>query len=165
MAFNHEEFRSLREGATDYLEKLQYSKQTIAIYHVAWNRLTDFMEGRGIAIFNADVADDFAHSFLRNDCSYDDLSSYERQIIQQVNVLTEYQLTGSIKFRRSKLYRTMPRDGGIGDLMREYISQRRGLGISPETLDDYERNFGVFLVFLNENDIHNIEGISVAGCI
>lgn len=148
----------LMADTDSYLRKLQYSDQTIAAYHSAWNHLAKFMSETGTAHYSAYTGEVFAYNMIEKHNGYENLSQYEKYIIQCVNVLTEFLETGTVKFRRGKIFRSLT--GSIGTLMKDYVSYKKNLGISEETADGYRYHLGTFLIYLNDHNIVTVEGIT-----
>ena len=85
------------------LQKLSYSDSRISQYRSAWQRVTVFiMESNSLQHYSSTVGEAFIY-YLIDDRTYDNLDQWEKDIIQCANVLTEFQETGSVKFRRSKI--------------------------------------------------------------
>jgi len=149
---------NLMADTDSYLRKLQYSDQTIAAYHSAWNHLAEFMSETGTALYSPHTGEAFAYDMIKNHNGYENLSQYEKYIIQCVNVLTEFLETGAVKFRRGKIFRSLT--GNIGSLMKDYVSYKKDLGVSEETADGYRYHLGTFLLYLNDHGIVTVEGIT-----
>lgn len=108
------------------------------------------MRDTGLQYYNSSVAEAFIYHFIGTR-SYDNLNRWEKDIIQCTNVLTEYQETGTVKFRRSRKFREL--HGPIGQSMLSYIEHRKSYGISRETIEDYKKYFQYFISYLNDNDV------------
>lgn len=141
-----------------YLRKLQYSDQTIAAYHSAWNHLAEFMTETGTTLYSTYTGEVFAYDMIEKHKGYENLSQYEKFIIQCINVLTEFLETGTVKFRRGKIFRSLT--GKIGSLMKDYVSYKKKLGVSEQTADEYRYHLGTFLLYLNDRSIVKVEMIS-----
>jgi len=95
-----------------YLQRLSYSESRISQYRSAWQRLAVFMKQSGLEEYSASVGDLF-NTDLIGARSYHELDRWEKDIIQCANVLTEFQETGAVKFKRNHTFRTF--NGAIGD--------------------------------------------------
>lgn len=146
----------LTTEVTQYLGKLSYSDSRISQYRSAWQRVKVFMESNQLEYYSSTVGEAFIYNLI-GDRIYDDLDRWEKDIIQCANVLTEFQETGSIKFRRCKKFRDLP--GAIGQTMTRYINHRKTYGLQEGTIDQYKQHFQQFLRYLNENEIHNLEDL------
>ncbi len=136
--------------AAHYLEKMEYSDPRIKQYHAAWNHLKIFMVECGEDCYSASIGDKFIYGMIGIG-AYEGLSSWQKQIISCVNVLTENLETGTVKFRRCKKFREL--SGPVGTTMLEYIRYRKGYGISAVTEDYYKYHLGQFIVYLGEKGI------------
>jgi len=140
-----------------YLQRLSYSESRISQYRSAWQRLAVFMKQSGLEEYSASVGDLF-NTDLIGARSYHELDRWEKDIIQCANVLTEFQETGAVKFKRNHTFRTF--NGAIGDTMREYIGVKKSRGMAQDTLDEYRLYLHRFLHFLSEQGLSLPESIS-----
>lgn len=130
-----------------YFHKLSYSDSRIGQYRSAWQRLATFMENKELQLYSAAVGESFIYHLIC-DRSFEELDRWEKDIIQCVNVLTEFQETGSVKFRRIQKFRELK--GPVGDSMNDYIAYRKSFGIAKSTIDEYKLHLSRFLHYLNE---------------
>ena len=147
------ELQTLTMETAAYLRKLAYSESRISQYRPAWQRLAVYMERNNLHHYSATVAEAFICQHLGNR-SYKDLDRWDKAIIQCVNTLTEFQETGSVKFRRNKIYQEL--QGPIGKIMTDYILFRKSLGIAQRTLDEHRLQLYRFLHYLNETGVSSI---------
>ena len=140
-----------------YLEKMGLSETRISQYHVAWNHLKAFMSEREEVYFTATVAEAFAYDLI-GEGSFAQLTSWQKQIISCVNVLTEYAQTQSVKFRRSKGFRELK--GAIGLTMIEYLRQRTHMGLSETTVEEYRYHLSQWLSYLHDHGVTSLAEIS-----
>lgn len=142
---------------TVYLKKMGLSKSRISQYQAAWNHLKTYMSERGEPYFSASVTEAFIYDLL-GDQSFDDLKSWQKQIISCVNVLTEYMETQSIKFKRGKKFRVLK--GAIGLTILEYIRHRKNMGISESTAEEYRYHLSQWLTYLNDHGMNILDKIT-----
>ena len=140
----------LTAEVVNYLQKLAYSHSRISQYRSAWQRLAVFMRDKGLQYYNATVGEAFIYPLIGTR-AYDNLDRWEKDIIQCTNVLTEFQETGTVKFRRTQKFREL--HGPIGQTMLSYIEYRKSYGLSRETIEEYKNHFQYFLNYLNDNEI------------
>ena len=140
-----------------YLHKLPYSDSRISQYRSAWQRMAVFMKSNNLQHYSATVEESFINHLI-GDRSYDALDRWEKDIIQCANVLTEFQETGSVKFKRIQKFRQLK--GQVGETMTGYIAYRKSLRIARATIDEYRRYLHRFLHYLNENGIYSIDSLS-----
>jgi len=157
MEHNKVIIEQLADETACYLEKMGYSESRIKQYHAAWNHLKAFMVECGENHYSASMGEKFIYGMIGNG-TYEDLSSWQKQIIACVNVLTEYLETKTVKFRRCKVFREL--SGPVGVTMLEYIKYRKGYGISAATEDDYKYNLGQFIVYLGEKGVDSVDEIN-----
>ena len=147
----------LTTEVVNYLQKLSYSHSTINQYRSAWQRVAVFMRANDLQYYNATVGEAFIYHLIGTR-GYDALDRWEKNIIQCANVLTEFQETGTVKFRRSQRFREL--HGAIGQTILSYIEYRKSYGLSRETIEDYKYNFQRFLNYLNDNGITTLNSIN-----
>lgn len=140
----------LTTEVVNYLQKLSYSHSRISQYRSAWQRLAVFMRDKGLQYYNATVGEAFIYHLIGTR-AYDNLDRWEKDIIQCANLLTEFQETRTVKFRRTQKFREL--HGPIGQTMLSYIEYRKSYGLSRETIEEYKKHFQYFLNYLNENEI------------
>jgi len=150
-------FENLTLEVTRYLQKLSYSQSRISQYRSAWQRVAAFMKENGLTHYTATVGEAFIYHLI-GDRKYDDLSRWEKAIIQCANTLTEFLETGAVKFRRSKKFREL--QGAVGQTMRDYITHKKSYGISSDTVEGYKLSFQHFLNYLEDCGIHNVRSIN-----
>lgn len=151
------ELQLLTMETASYLRKLAYSESRISQYRSAWQRLAVYMERNNLHHYSATVAEAFICQHLGSR-SYTELDSWDKAIIQCVNTLTEFQETGSVKFRRNKKYQEL--QGPIGKLMTDYIFFRKSLGIAQRTLEEHRLQLYRLLHYFNETGISSIDLIN-----
>lgn len=149
-------FNEITEATASYLKKMGYSESNIVQFHAAWNHLKVFMVDQHQLYFKASVVEAFIYDMIGMG-SFNDLSSWQKQIASRVNVLTEYLETGSVKFRRCKVFREL--DGPLKLTMREYISYRKSFGISSSTEDIYRYHLSQFAAYLKQQRVSSIEDL------
>ncbi len=143
-------FGILTSEVVSYLQKLSYSDSRISQYQSAWRRVSEYMKDNGLQYYSATVGEAFIYHLI-GERIYDDLDRWEKEIIQCVNVLTEFWETGSIKFRRNRKFRKL--HGSIGQNMLSYIAYKKSYGITRDTEDNYKYHFEYFLNYMNDTGI------------
>jgi integrase/recombinase XerD len=151
--------QTLQELASEvetYFKSLSYTKQRIRFYQRGWSLIEQFMLENSIEFYEAKVGDAFLGRVLGKR-SFSEISRKEKDIIRCANVLSEYQATGSIKFRsilKSYLFK-----GEIGNLILSYLSNRKLHGMSDDTLNNNKLYLHRFLEFLNSNQVQNLSAL------
>lgn len=151
------ELQLLTEEVVAYLEKLSYSESRISQYRSAWQRLFAYMEKNNLRNYTPSVGEAFIYYLIGDNC-YDELSRWEKAIIQCTNVLTEFLETKVVKFRRNKKFIDLK--GPVGEKMNAYIAYKKALGVAPGTVDGYKARLHQFLQHLQDNGLNNVDAIN-----
>lgn len=139
-----------------YFNSMSYHERTIKRYQNGWNEIRLFMEENLIKNFESSVGAKFIEKVLGSK-SYSELCRKEKDLIRCANVLTEYQLTGCIRFRSiSKSYQF---NGEIGELVISYLSSRKLQGITDDTTYSTKIYLHRFLDFLNANQVESLPAL------
>jgi site-specific recombinase XerD len=146
----------LTTQAVDYLQKLSFSETRTGHYLLIWNKLSVFMKKNDFHKYDADVGHRFIHQ-ITGERSYNELNMKEKDIIQCINSLTEFQQTGTIKLRKRK--RCSDFKGALGATMEAYISYRKSIFIGQRTIEQDESFLYRFFIFLRDNNISSVEKI------
>lgn len=157
MRNEEKELKTLIAGVVAYLRKLSYSKSRIKQHLCAWQRLAVFMESNNYQHYSATVGESFIYCLI-GDRTYEALDRWERDIIQCANVLTEFQETGSVKFRRTQVFRELK--GPVGETMTAYLAYKKSFGITQTTVNEYRYHLRFFLQYLDEDGVSSIHSIS-----
>ncbi len=157
MATGEKVFQKLTDEVLAYLKRLSYSESRISQYRSAWQRLAAYMGNNNLQHYTACVGEAFIY-YLIGERTYDDLDRWEKDIIQCTNVLTEYQETGAVKFRR--ITRFVELKGPIGETMKDFIAHKKSLGMVQETIAGHKTQLHRFLNYLHENDIFILGAIN-----
>jgi integrase/recombinase XerD len=157
MAIVEKVLQELTEEVTAYLRRLSYSDSRISQYRSAWQRLASYMANNNLRQYTASVGEAFIYHLI-GESTYNDLDRWEKDIIQCTNVLTEFQETGVVKFRRIKKFVDLK--GPIGETMNGFIAHKKSLGLAQETVDGYKMHFHRFLNYLCENGIYRLDAVN-----
>jgi site-specific recombinase XerD len=143
----------------DYLDKIHRSKSTIRLYCYKWGQVKAFMALKSIKFYDQSVGKQFLQSIL-GDFNYDHLTNYERNLVNRVEALAEFQDTGRILGgMRSRPPRTF--EGAIGVTMTSYMNYRQSLfGLSKITITSYIIYLHDLLMFLNKKAINSFSEIT-----
>lgn len=136
--------------AEEYLNTLSYSSNRMHTFKRGWNVLDEFMKIHSIRFYNPMVGGEFIESVLGID-AYSELSRIRKDTIRCANVLTEYQTTGTIRFR--SVMKTYEFKGDIGEIMLKFLSHRNSIGLSKDTLDANRIYLCRLLEYLNSNNV------------
>jgi site-specific recombinase XerD len=149
----------LTTQAVDYLQKLSFSDSRVGYYLLVWKKLSVFMKANNLQYYDADVGDKYIYHII-GERPYSELRRGEKDTIQCVNSLTEFQQTGTIKLRKRK--RTSDFTGAIGLTMKGYIAYRKSIFTGQATVELEESFLYRFSAFLNKSNINSINEIDKA---
>lgn len=149
-------FQELTSEVEAYFKGISYHKQTIKCYQNGWEIISRFMAEKSIQYYEAKIGDAFTEKVLGNRV-YSELSRKEKDLIRSANVLTEYQLTGCVKFR--SICKSYQFPGELGELVISYLSFRKSRGMSEDTTYNNKIYLHRFLEYLNSNQIQSITAL------
>lgn len=149
-------FHELTTMAERYLISLSYSQARIRTYQNGWEQIKQFMDDLSTNFYNAKLGDTFIQNILGNR-DYADLSKKEKDLIRSTNVLTDFLNTGTITFRSmSKSYEFK---GEIGNLILQYLIDRKSKGAAEDTINNYKLYLHRFLGYLHSNHSLSLSGL------
>ncbi len=143
--------------AEAYFKTLSYSSARMRIYRIGWYALDDYMKGHSIDFYNPMAGEAFIES-IPGTGSYAELSRLEKDIIRCTNVLTEYQTTGTVKYR--SVSKTYEFKGEIGQLILGFLSYRKSTGLTKDTLENNKLYLHRFLEYLEAKDVQMVSCIN-----
>jgi len=146
-------FFELTSEVEALLKSLSYSNARISTYRKSWESLAKFMKQHSIEYYDSMVGETFIKNLLGTK-AYEELRRREKDVIRCINVLTEYQITGTIKFRSvSKSYEFK---GEMGQLILGYLTYRKSQGLSEDTLDGNRLYLHRFLDHLDAQKVSSL---------
>lgn len=137
----------------DYFTEHKYSSETIKNYALAWNGVViPFMNSNGYELFSRSVA---------NECNKHIQNKYQSIITARYNqraveVLCDMLEEGVVK-RRCGTMQPCSLDGGVGELIRDFLAYLKEIRRNPHTLRSYEILLGNFNDYLLINGIRSID--------
>ncbi len=152
----HQTLTELTTEVETYFKSLSYTRTRIKFYQNGWKLIEQFMLKNSFEFFDAKVSDTFLGSVLLNR-SYTELSRKDKDLIRCANVLSEYQATGSIKFR--SIMKSYLFDGEIGNVILGYLSYRKSHGMSDDALNNNKLYLHRFMDFLNSNRVLSLSAL------
>lgn len=159
MKEQYETFEELITLAADFLRnKLLRNDRTLQNYYVYWRRLKKYMESQHIECFGPEVSKDYLLQEFGNR-DFSTLSERGKRLIRCVNLLCDFQETGSIQHVHAAKEQTIF-EGSIGQLMTGYLSYKISLRLSKSTITEHERHLYRFLCYLQKNGIASITAIN-----
>ncbi|MGM0411567.1 MAG: site-specific integrase [Bacillota bacterium] len=142
-----------------YFKNLSYTKTRIMTYKRGWKLLNEFMLEHSFDFYDPIVGKAFISSILKNN-SYEKLFRRKKDNIRSVNVLTEYQTTGEIKYR--SITKSYEFKGEIGKVILEYIDYKKSKGITKKTLGNYRLYLWRLLNHLNSRNVSYLKDLNNA---
>jgi len=139
-----------------YLRTLSYCAKRMRIFKHGWRALDHFMRQYSIRFYEAMVGKAFIESIL-DGSPYSEIGRLEKDIIRSANVLTEFQATGTVKFR--SVWRTYEFNGEIGEVILGYFAYRESNGLAKDTLDGHRVYLHRFLDHLIANNVRTVKCI------
>jgi integrase/recombinase XerD len=149
-------YEEITSGAADCMRKKRSRTDgTIRHYNVLWRKVKRYMEFQEIRYFDSTVGKDYLLQEFGNR-DYSMLSKNEKDLVRGVNVLCEFQETGSLlPVKEQTVF-----EGPIGQLMTKYLSYKISLRLKKHTIDEKEQHLYRFLCYLNEHDITSVNAIN-----
>ena len=133
-----------------YLNSLSYSRKRIKTFQNGWKMIEGFMEENCEVFFTSTVGDDFISTILGKK-AYPDLDSKSKNLIRSVNILMEYQLTSTIRYRSVR--KSYKFEGEIGNLVQDFLGHRKTQGFSVDTINSNQLYLHRFYSYLDSQKI------------
>jgi len=141
------------------LNNLSYTKTRIRTYKRGWKKLNQFMLKNSFEFYNPLVGEEFILSILGKG-TYEKLTRQEKDFIRCANVLTEYQATGSFKYR--SISKSYDFSGEIGSIIIDYLNFRKSQKITTKTFDYYRLYLWRLYNHLTTRNIYSISALNNA---
>jgi integrase len=151
MHTDYSSFEDLTKAASEYLEGIGRSKQTVLIYNWIWKKIKLYMDGKGLVKCSSKVISDYLN-FIYGDRPFSQLSHHQKHCLRCALCLAQFAETGKmieIISRREPLSFS----GEIGSLIMQYIEYKRSMRLNDKTLANHAWYLHNFLQFLNGNNI------------
>jgi len=139
-----------------YFKSQSYSSGRIRVFRVGWKALDFFMQKNLIEYYDSMTGKMFIDSILKGTL-YADLNKQNKDIIRSVNVLTEYLLTGTVKYR--SILKKVETENNIGNYITKFLEYRTSNGFTVKTIEGNRRYLLRFLEFLNKNKVSKLSDI------
>lgn len=136
----------------EFLEK-GYSGHTISCYKYSWNRIVQFMSGKGIEFYSPPIGDEFLTAYMKNPDSH-----YKME--PSVRALNDKLLYGKIRYSCRIPVAKNTLSGPVGKYMEECIVHLSNLRRSEVTLNNYRLYLGRFLSYLVNEGVTSVSGIT-----
>jgi integrase len=158
MHTDYSSFEGLTKAASEYLENIGRSKQTIIIYNWIWRKIKLYMDNNDIVKWSSKVITDYL-VFAFGDKSITQLSHHQKHCLRCALCLVQFAETGKmieIIQRREPLKFS----GEIGLLIMQYIEYKRSMRLCDRTLRNHAWYLLHFCQYLNSHNVLAPEHIS-----
>jgi len=158
MLTDYSSFEDLTKAASEYLENIGRSKQTVIIYNWIWKKIKLYMNNNDIVKCSSKVMTDYLN-FAYGDKSITQLSHHQRHCLRCALCLVQFAETGKmIEYIQRK--EPLKFSGEIGLLIMQYIEYKRSMRLSNRTLSDQAWYLHHFFQYLNSHNVLAPEQIS-----
>ena len=151
-------FEELTEAASQYLEDLGRSKQTISIYKWIWQRIKAFMDARGLKKVDSETVAAYLIDTYGNK-QVSALTRHQKHCYRCALSLAQFAETKKMIERinrREKIILT----GEFGKLIDQYVEHKRSLRLCAKTLRGYSWYLYRFQTYLYQNGVDSPESLS-----
>jgi len=144
-----------------YMRDIHRSEGTIYRYRRRWQKVKAFMLDNKIKYYDTDVELAYLTSVL-GDFDYHQLNRKEKELVNVIEVLSEFQKTGRILMGQRK-HKPKVFKGDIGRIITEFISYRGNtLKLSENTIQSYVFHLYPFCCHMNSMGVKQIGDIKVS---
>lgn len=158
MLTDYSSFEDLTKAASEYLENIGRSKQTVTIYNWIWRKVKLYMDSNGIFKCSSKVITDYLN-FAYGDKSIFQLSHHQKHCLRCALCLAQFAETGKmIEIIQRK--EPLKFSGEIGLLIMQYIEYKKSMRLSNKTLQNHAWYLHHFFQYLNRHNILAPEHIS-----
>jgi site-specific recombinase XerD len=152
---------NLMTAMFDYMRMIHRSEGTIYRYRRRWQKVKDFMLDNKIKYYDTDVELAYLTSVL-GDFDYHQLSRKDKELVNVIEVLSEFQKTGRILLGPRK-HKPKVFKGEIGRIISEFISYRGNtLKLSENTIQSYAFHLYPFCCQMNSIGVKQIGDIKAS---
>ena len=152
---------NLMNAMFDYMRDIHRSEGTIFRYHRRWQKVKDFMLDNQIKYYDADAEKAYLTSVLDN-YDYNQLNRKEKELVNVIEVLTEFQKTGRIIMGPRKHHPKVFK-GDTGRIITDFICYRENaLKLSKKTVQSYVIYLYTLYCYMNSIGIKHLSDIKVS---
>lgn len=152
---------NLMNAMFDYMRDIHRSEGTISRYRRRWQKVKDFMLDNKIKYYDTDVELAYLTSVL-GDFDYHQLNREEKELVNVIEVLSEFQKTGRILMGKRK-HKPKVFKGEIGRIITDFINYRgSALKLSKNTIQSYVFHLYPFCCFMNDKAVKQIGDIKAS---
>lgn len=152
---------NLMNAMFDYMRDIHRCEGTIYRYRRRWQKVKDFMLDNKIKYYDTDVELAYLNSVL-GDFDYHQLNRKDKELVNVIEVLSEFQKTGRILLGQRK-HQPKVFKGDIGRIISEFISYRGNtLKLSENTIQSYVFHLYPFCCHMNSMGVKQIGDIKAS---
>lgn len=158
---------NLMNAMFDYMRSIHRCEGTISRYRRKWQQVKDFMLENKIKYYDTDVEQAYLSSVL-GEFEYHQLNRKEKDLVNIIEVLSEFQKTGRILMGQRK-HKPKVFKGEIGRIIAGFIDFRGStLKLSQQTIQSYVFHlypFNCYMINEGVNQIGNIKASDILSYI
>ena len=148
---------NLMNAMFDYMRDIHRSEGTIFRYRRRWQKVKDFMLDNKIKYYDTAMEKAYLTSVL-GDFDYNQLNRKEKELVNVIEVLSEFQKTGRI-FLGPRKHRPKVFNGDTGRIITDFIAYREDtLKLSKKTIQSYVIYLYPFYCHLNRIGVNRLSG-------
>ncbi|MBI9065490.1 MAG: hypothetical protein JEZ14_26125, partial [Marinilabiliaceae bacterium] len=149
---------NLMDALFDYMRHIHRSEGTILRYCRRWQKVKVFMLNNDVKYYDANVEKAYLTSVL-GEFDYHQLNRKEKDLVNVIEVLTEFQKTGRVlmgpRKRKPKVFK-----GEIGCIITDFINHRGSvLKLSNSTIQSYIFHLYPFSCYMHHKGVKQISNI------
>ncbi len=157
---------TLMDAMFEYMRSLHRREGTINRYHRKWRKLKEFMLANQIRYYDSEVEEAYLSQVL-GDYDYHQLNWKEKELVNAIEYLTEFQKTGRI-FMGQRRHKPKEFKGATGRIIKDFINHRGTLfNLSKTTTKAYTLYLYPFYCHLNTKgvNIRHVKSSDILGYI
>jgi len=152
---------NLMNAMFDHMRDIHRSEGTIFRYRRRWQKVKDFMLNNQIKYYDANVEKAYLTSVLGN-YDYPELNRKEKELVNVIEVLSEFQKTGRILMGPRK-HKPKVFKGDTGRIITDFIDHRGNtLKLSKKTIQSYVIYLYPFYCHMNKIGVKCLSGIKAS---
>ena len=149
---------NLLNAVFNYMQDIHRSRRTFYRYRSKWQKVKDFMREHKIKYYDAEVEKAYLTSVL-GDFDYNSLNQKEQELVNVIEVLSEFQNEGRILLGTRK-YPSKLFNGDTGNIIKKFIDHRETtLRLSKNTIKNYFFHLYPFNCHMNSRGVKQISDV------
>ncbi len=139
----------LRSGLIEFLRSKKYKEACIRKFNQSWDHLEKYMHQRGISKYSRDVGEAFIKEHF-NGVPYCNLKKFQKNRVRHIEVLADFQETGSILWHRLKVPPIIF-PGTLGSTFNGFIAHAKALKRSEKSIQQYKQRLRTLYIDLQQS--------------